>query len=171
MLFRSVDPGAFIWLEEYNRQPMQSAQIFSEFMDEEMLNSALEVVDGTNFTTAMLFGTTIDNPSFSVKARQEVEVLLININTPIPTLIAGPEFIDTLKQPMGNMVIEIATNPVLLARVNAFLDLGDEVQGGEENEMEEKDIDITTSASVRRVPMDLFTSIVICGILSLLVYF
>ena len=170
-LNQGVDPGAFIWLEEYNRQPMQSAQIFSEFMDEEMLNSALEVVDGTNFTTAILFGTTIDNPSFSVKAGQEVEVLLINTNTPIPTLIAGPEFIDTLKQPMGNMVIEIATNPVLLARVNAFLDLGDEVQGGEENEMEEKDIDITTSASVRRVPMDLFTSIVICGILSLLVYF
>ena len=170
-LNQGVDPGAFIWLEDYNRQPMQSAQIFSEFMDEEMLNSALEVVDGTNFTTAILLGTTIDNPSFSVKAGQEVEVLLINTNTPIPTLIAGPEFIDTLKQPMGNMVIEIATNPVLLARVNAFLDLGDEVQGGEENEMEEKDIDITTSASVRRVPMDLFTSIVICGILSLLVYF
>ena len=100
-----------------------------------------------------------------------VEVLLINTNTPIPTLIAGPEFIDTMKQPMGDMVIEIATNPVLLARVNAFLDLGEEVQGEEENEMEEIDIDITTSASDRRVPMDLFTSMVICGILSRLVYF
>ena len=130
---QDVEPGSFLWLEDYNLQPMQSTQIFSEFMDEAMLNSVLEPVDGTNFTTAILSGTTIENPSFSVQAGQAVEILLININTPIPTLIASPLFIETLKGPMGDMVIDIATNPELLARVNAFLDLG----GGENIEEEE----------------------------------
>ena len=125
---RDVEPGSFLWLESYNHQPMQSTQIFSEFMDEAMLNAVLEPVDGTNFTTAILRGTTIENPSFSVQAGQAVQILLININTPIPTLIAGPLFIETLKGPMGDMVTDIATNPDLLARVNAFLDLG----GGED---------------------------------------
>ena len=150
-LNQDVDPGEFLWLEDYNRQPMQSTQIFSDFMHEEILNLALEEVDGTNFTTAILYGTTIDNPSFSVKAGQEVEVLLININTPIPTLITGPDFIETLKQPMGDMVVEIATNPVLLARVNAFLELG-------ENEVEEEEEgeDMTSSQSDRNVPMNSF---------------
>ena len=138
---QDVEPGSFLWLEDYNLQPMQSTQIFSEFMDEAMLNSVLEPVDGTNFTTAILSGTTIENPSFSVQAGQAVEILLININTPIPTLIASPLFIETLKGPMGDMVIDIATNPELLARVNAFSDLG----GGEDIEDEDggKGIDET----------------------------
>ena len=149
---RNVEPGSFLWLEDYNLQPMQSTQIFSEFMDEAMLNSVLEPVDGTNFTTAILSGTTIENQSFSVQAGQAVEILLININTPIPTLIASPLFIETLKGPMGDMVIDIATNPELLARVNAFLDLG----GGENIEEEEggKGIDgtgirTTSSSQIR----------------------
>ena len=86
---RDVDPGSFLWLENYNRQPMHSTEIFSEFMDEAMLNSVLEPVDGTNFTTAILSGTTKENPSFSVQSGQAVEILLININTPIPHSLPG----------------------------------------------------------------------------------
>ena len=128
-----------------------------------MLDGALEEVDGTNFTTAILNGTTIDNPSFSIKAGQEVQVLLININTPIPTLIVGPEFIDTLKQPMGDMVVEIATNPDLLARVNAFLELEDD-----KVEEKEEEVETTSSLSDRNVPMNLLVMMKMA--LSIVVY-
>ena len=77
---------------------------------------------------------------------------MININTPIPTLIAGPDFIETLKGPMGDMTVDIATNPELLARVNSFLDFGgggdvEDKDGGEV--IDKNGIETTSSSQMR----------------------
>lgn len=123
---QDVAPGGFLWLKEYNKQPILSPQIFDAYMDTDTLNSLIEPIEGSNMTTALLKGTTIDNTAFSVVAGQSVEVLLINVNAPIPTLIVSPTMINEVKGPMGDMAVEIATNPELLSRVESFLALGDE---------------------------------------------
>ena len=92
-------------------------------MDVDGLNALIEPIEGSNMTTALLKGTTLDNPAFSVVAGQSVEILLINTNEPIPTIIAAPSEIDAVKGPMGDMAVEIATSEELLKRVQAFVSL------------------------------------------------
>lgn len=120
---QNIAPSEFLWLKDYNKQPIHSPQIFEEYMDVDSLNSLVMPIEGSNMTTALLKGTTVDNQAFSVVAGQSVEILLINVNEPIPTMIAGPSLINAVKGPMGDMAVEIATNPELLARVEAFLSL------------------------------------------------
>ena len=117
----NVAPGGFLWLPYYNKQPILSPQIFEEFMDGNMLEASLKTIPNSTMTTAILRGTTISNPAFSVKPGQSVEVLLINLNTDIPTIIAGADLIEELTDPMASMAKDIATNEELLNRVNTFV--------------------------------------------------
>ena len=127
-LNEKIEPGDFLWDPDLNKQPLRSFQIFLDYMDESILDALIEPIEGSNITTALLSGITIDNPAYRVLSGQKVEILLINTNTPIPTEIASPELIEAFKIPMGNMAVEIATNPVLFERVQAFLGTDNEVE-------------------------------------------
>ena len=81
-------------------------------------------IPDSNMTTALLQGTTIDNPAFGVKAGQKVEVLLLNLNTDITTYVIGKEIIKELIKPMAEMTSNVATNTVLLDRVMEFVGEG-----------------------------------------------
>ena len=73
-------------------------------------------------TTAILTGTTIDNPSFGVSAGQSINILLLNLNADITTYVIGKTIIDELTQPLADMTTHVAFNEQLLKRVRDFVD-------------------------------------------------
>ena len=117
---KDVNAGEFIWPTGM-WTPYQSPQLFQEAMNSSTLDELLEGIEGSNMTTAILNGTTIDNPSFGVKAGQHVEILLINVNEPITTYVVTPTIIRQFTEPLANMTKSIAENEELRRRVEAFV--------------------------------------------------
>jgi hypothetical protein len=73
-------------------------------------------------TTAILRGETINNAAFGIRAGQSVEILLINLNEAITTVIVTPELIEKWTEPLASMTKNIAENKVLAARIKAFVE-------------------------------------------------
>lgn len=117
---KDVPPAEFLWAPGY-WAPYRSPQIFSEYIDEAGLDSLLESIPGSNMTTAILKGTTVNNPSFGVVAGQTVEVLLLNLNENITTDVLGKQLIEKFTIPLAKMTSHIASNQVLLQRVSDFV--------------------------------------------------
>ena len=113
-----VEPGSYIWPSASS--PMQSLQIFDTYLDEDLLGNLLEPIEGTNLRTAVVSATTIDNTAYGVVAGQQVELLLIDLNTDIPTIILGADDVDEYTRPLSRMAETIASNDELVARVQAF---------------------------------------------------
>jgi hypothetical protein len=80
----------------------------------------LEPVDGTNLTTALLKATTINNDAYGVLAGQDVEILLIDLNAAIPTVIVGQESASAFTTPLADMAFTIASSRDLLDRISSF---------------------------------------------------
>ncbi|KAL9188219.1 hypothetical protein ACHAXT_006597 [Thalassiosira profunda] len=115
-----VSPGGFLWAPGY-WAPYRSPQIFRDYLDEESLDALLEPIPESNITTALLRGTTVDNPSFGVTLGLSVEMLLINLNEEITTFVIGEEAIENYTEPLAEMTSHIATNEVLIQRVRDFV--------------------------------------------------
>ena len=99
-------------------------------MDSSTLDSLLEPISGSNVTTAILKGTTIDNPNFGIRAGQRVEILLINLNEPITTYIVTPDLAQFFTEPLASMTKHIADNEELAKRVEEFAEpLSDDIDG------------------------------------------
>ena len=99
-------------------------------MDSSTLDSLLEPISGSNMTTAILKGTTIDNPNFGIRAGQQVEILLINLNEPITTYIVTPDLAQFFTEPLASMTKHIADNEELAKRVKEFAEpLSDDNDG------------------------------------------
>lgn len=120
-LNQDVEPGGFNWPPGWSL-PCQSQQIFEEFMDESTLDSLIKPIPGSNMTTAILKGTTIDSPIFNIKAGQTVEILLINLNDPITTYVITPDLIDMYTKPLADMTVSIAENEELANRIKLFVE-------------------------------------------------
>ncbi len=117
----NIEPGDFFW-DPVFKVPTRSFQIFEDYMNATILNARIEEIEGSNMTTVLLSGTTIDNQAYQVRQGQKVEMLIINTNANIPTTIASSTMIEEYKEPMGDMAVDIATNTVLKDRVRAFLE-------------------------------------------------
>ena len=120
-LNQDVEPGGFNWPPGWSL-PCQSQQIFEEFMDESTLDSLIEPISGSNMTTAILKGTTIDSPIFNIKAGLTAEILLINLNDPITTYVITPDLIDMYTKPLADMTVSIAENEELANRIKLFVE-------------------------------------------------
>ena len=120
-LNEGVEPGGFNWPPGWSL-PCQSQQIFEEYMDESTLDSLIQPIPGSNMTTAILKGTTIDSPIFNIKVGLSVEILLINLNDPITTYIITPDLIDMYTKPLANMTVSIAENKELANRIKLFVE-------------------------------------------------
>mmetsp|Transcript_28865 Transcript_28865/g.53297 ORF Transcript_28865/g.53297 Transcript_28865/m.53297 type:complete len:632 (+) Transcript_28865:145-2040(+) len=118
---KDVEPGSFNWPPGM-WVPYQSPQIFSEFMDSSILNDLLEPIPGSNMTTAILKGTSIDNPIFGIRAGQQVEILLVILNEPITTYIVTPDLVQLYTDPLASMTKNIADNEELASRIKAFVE-------------------------------------------------
>ena len=116
-----VEPGDFIWPASW-AVPLQSPQIFAESMDASTVDSLIEPIQGSNMTTILLKGTTIDNPVFGIKAGQEVEILAVNLNEDIITFIATPGLSELYTEPLADMTVHIAENEELANRIRAFVE-------------------------------------------------
>lgn len=116
-----IEPGAYHWPPGM-LSPYQSHQIFEDFMDESILDDLIESIPGSNMTTALLKGTTIDNPVFGIKVGQKVDILLVNVNEPITTYVATPDIVDYFTQPLADMTIHIADNEELANRIKLFVE-------------------------------------------------
>jgi hypothetical protein len=120
---KDVAPGEFIWADGPQATPWRSPQIFEEELDDSTLLDAFRSIEGTNFTTAVYNVTTIDNPAFGVKAGQQVQILLLQINSYIPVSVFGPEAIMQFTAPMADMAESIAGSTELQNRILAFLEI------------------------------------------------
>ena len=116
-----IEPGAYNWPPGMF-VPYQSLQIFGDFMDESILDGLIEPIPGSNMTTALLKGTTIDNPIFGIKVGQKVEILLVNLNEAITTYIATPDIVSIFTEPLADMTVHIAENEDLANRIKLFVE-------------------------------------------------
>lgn len=115
-----VNPGEFHWPVDSNGAymyptPRKSIQIFEEFMDDTMFLAAFEPIEGSNLTTAEYSATTVDNPEFKVQAGWNVEILLLQINSILPSVF-DPAFIPNLAELAGS----VAAHDELVRRIQEF---------------------------------------------------
>ena len=115
-----VAPGGFLWNPGMD-SPYRSPQIFSDYLDGNILNDKVVPIDGSNMTTATFSTTTVDNPAFGVLAGQPVEVLLLNLNAIMATNVIGITAIDYNTPGLVDMTNHIAFNEELLDRVRVFV--------------------------------------------------
>ena len=84
--------------------------------------AAFVPIEGTNLTTAIYSLTTIDNEAFGVQAGQSVELLLLQINSGIPTNLLFLSAVEQWSEPLGEMAQTIADSVELRSRIQALLD-------------------------------------------------
>ena len=152
-----IDPGEFIW-SPGQPVPWPSTQIFEEFMDADELHAKFEIVKGTNWTTAILKGTTVHNPVYGVSAGQSVEILYFMINSLIPSQVVGTQMIKEFSEPMADLTRNIATNEDLQSRIIDFFFESKEVEADESlsttSQTNVKEEETTPPASAQAEPDD-----------------
>ena len=89
-------------------------------MDADNLHSQFQRVEGTNWTTAILKGTTIRNPIYGVEGGQSIELFYFMINSFIPSKLVGTDDIQTYTIPLANLTYDIATNKDLQSKLKDF---------------------------------------------------
>ena len=120
-----IDPGEYIW-SPGQPVPWPSTQIFEEYVTEEDYHSKFEIVDGTNFTVAILSGTTIDNAVYGVEGGQKIELFYMMINSFIPSKIIGTDDIVKYTPKLAELTTEIASNTDLQKRLKQFFSIIDD---------------------------------------------
>ncbi|CAB9497417.1 expressed unknown protein [Seminavis robusta] len=126
---QGVTPGAYVWPpgtvpgDAAQENPWRSMQIFSDYLDDESLLAAFNTIPGTTLTTAVYEVTTLDNPVFGVKAGQRVQLLLLQINSDIPTAIFTASQITQNTVPLAELAKTIASSDELVSRIQAFMAL------------------------------------------------
>jgi len=117
---QGVPPGEYIWAPE-QVAPWPSSQIFDTYLDATMLHYSMDPTSNdSNVTTTLLNGTTLNNPMYGVQAGQKVDILLISINSNVPTIIVGPTEIALNAEKVANLALSIASSEVLLDRIKQF---------------------------------------------------
>ena len=132
---KDIEPGDFVWpptaygnssflaLGGGNFHPWRSMQIFTDYMDDTLMLSKFVRIPDTNLTTAIYEVTTIDNPAHGVTGGQRVQVLLLQLNSNIPTNLFVPRSIEKSTLAWANMANEIMTSTVLTDRIKAFINM------------------------------------------------
>jgi hypothetical protein len=126
---RGIAPGEWIWppaslagTAARNTNPWRSMQIFADVLDDAQLLSQFEPLDddGSNITTAVYEATTVANPAWGVRAGQRVRLLLIQVNSAVPTNFIRPSVFQANRGPLLALAQEILESPVLRQRIEAF---------------------------------------------------
>lgn len=130
---KGIAPGHLVWpptaygnssflsFGGFNFHPWRSMQIFSDYMDDAIMLSKFVPIPNFNLTTAIYEVTTIDNRAYGVKGGQKVQILLLQLNSNIPTNLFVPRQIEMNTIPYANMANDIMTSSVLVDRIKAFV--------------------------------------------------
>jgi hypothetical protein len=94
-------PGNFVWppstIPDFisaQNAAWRSMQIFEDYLDDATMFSRFVTIPGTQFTTAWYQTKTLENSAFGVKEGQKVEILLLQIDSDIPTALLTPSLLD-----------------------------------------------------------------------------
>jgi hypothetical protein len=121
-----VEPGGFTWAPSITpgvpeATPWRSPQIFmEELQNDEFIESSIPIL-GTSLTSAVHYGTTVDNPAYGVKAGQQVQILLLQLNSDIPVFILTEEDILQHTEPLASLSELLAGNEELQNRIQEFM--------------------------------------------------
>jgi hypothetical protein len=125
---QDIAPGEPLWPASSPDQyaapnPVLSLQIFGEYMNSSELQSLRNPISGTNITTSILKGTTIDNPTYGVRAGQAVEIFYFEIHSSIPTTIVGVNQTRYWTPKLADLAWDISTVAAddLIVRIDEFL--------------------------------------------------
>lgn len=129
---KGISPGEFIWApgvifqEPTQRTPWQSMQIFKEYMDDKTLLKGLTIINSEsnhigNVSSGVFNCTTVNNPAFGVKGGQKVQLMMIRLNSAIPTNVFSLKQLDTWTKPLANMAYDLATDELLAKRIKQFV--------------------------------------------------
>ena len=123
---QGIEPGGFLWPTSWAMNntiphPRRSPQIFAECMSVADLDEALVSIPGTNFSTAVLRGTTINNDAFGVEAGLCVSILLLQTNSDIPILVLPPNA-QAYQNSFAELAKSIASNDLIKETVASFLE-------------------------------------------------
>ena len=117
-----ITPGEYMWPDNF-LLPLMSPQIFDLKMDLDSLAGITTPIPGINVTVAKVLTTTLDNPRFHVKAGQLVDILILRLNSIIPTVIIGTEAIQATKNPLAEMAQGIAASEDLVNVIKEFMNV------------------------------------------------
>jgi hypothetical protein len=126
---QGIAPGDFIWPPKtlagtatLNTNPWRSMQIFTDYLDDDLFLAKFEKIDAnSNITTAMYEATTLANPAFGVRAGQRVRLLLLQVNSAVPTNFILPSVFAASRGPLQALAQEILQSTELLQRIQAFV--------------------------------------------------
>jgi hypothetical protein len=143
---QNVQPGGLLWVP--GRQlPIRSPQVFEESLEEQNITDTRVSIQGTNLTTSVYAATTVDNPAYGVKAGQQVEILLLQINSNISTFVIGKLMTEYSTPLLVSLVETIASSEELEDRIKLFVEgddgddemvVGDDGDGDDEPEDDDK---------------------------------
>ena len=120
---QNITPGEYLWPDDlpgYFNTPIMSPQIFGDYMDLDTLANITIPIEGLNVTTARISTKTIENKNLNVLPGQPVELLVISLNSFIPTVILGEVEIEEYTQPLVDLATSIASSKELVDRVRDF---------------------------------------------------
>jgi hypothetical protein len=129
---RGIDPGDLLWQPTAgilksgaNFHPIRSIQIFQDYMDDTIMLSKFQSVPnttyGSNLTSAIYEVTTIDNEAYGIIGGQKVQILLLQINSLIPTIVIVARSIDQTSIQYANLAYDIMSSTVLDDRIKSFI--------------------------------------------------
>ena len=115
-----IAPGEYMWPANLYL-PLMSPQIFALDMDSASLARITKPIPGSNVSVTRVLVTTVDNPRFHVKAGQRVDLLILRLNSNLPTSVIGTEATQALKGPLAEMAQGIAASAELLNAIKEFM--------------------------------------------------
>jgi len=118
-----ITPGDYMWPDNFFLLPLMSPQIFANDMDLASLAGIMKPIPGLDVTVGRVQATTLDNPRFHVKAGQPVDILILRLNSIIPTVIIGTEAIQAFKNPLAELAQGIAASEDLVNVIKDFMNV------------------------------------------------
>jgi hypothetical protein len=124
---QGIAPGDWIWPpgtaanDVLQPTPWASPQIFQDYMNDALFTQSMEPIADTNLTTALFVATTVDNVPYNITAGLQVQMLLIQINSNIPTFLLDLNTTEEYIHPLAELAQTIATNGELQGRIQDFV--------------------------------------------------
>jgi hypothetical protein len=126
---QGVRPGDYVWppatvpdFISAQNAPWRSMQIFEDYLDDASMLARFVPIPGTQLTTALYKTKTLENSAFGVKKGQNVEILLLQINSNIPTAILTPNAVDQWANPLADLAVTIMSSNELISRIITFVE-------------------------------------------------
>ena len=118
---KGIAPGEYMWPANLYL-PLMSPQIFSLAMDSAALARLTKPIPGSsNVNVTQVLATTVENPRFHVTAGQRVDLLMLRLNSNLPTGVVGTAAIQANKVPLAEMAQGIAASAELLNVIKEFM--------------------------------------------------